>query len=111
MFELKRRMTIGAFTVLENAILCVGQNKGYFVFDDEGKKIYPEGEGQFNPYLVQVSIDNLNFRRGPGTKYISNGFIPAGIYTIVDEQDGWGLLKAYAEKHNGWVCLEYTERV
>ena len=102
---------IGAFTVLENAILCVGQNKGYSVFDENGKKVYPEEEAQFTPYFVRVSIDNLNFRRGPGTHYISNGFIPVGIYTIVDEQDGWGLLKAYAEKRNGWVCLEYVERV
>jgi hypothetical protein len=33
------------------------------------------------------------------------------VYTIVDEQDGWGLLKAYAEKRNGWVKLSYTEKV
>ena len=102
---------IGAFTVLENAILCVRQNPGYSVFDEDGKRIYPEGEGEFTPYLVRVSIDHLNFRKGPGTKYISNGFIPVGIYTIVDEKNGWGLLKAYAEKQNGWVCLNYVEKV
>lgn len=37
--------------------------------------------------------------------------IPVGIYTIVDEQDGWGLLKAYAEGRNSWIKLSYTEKV
>lgn len=37
--------------------------------------------------------------------------IEPGAYTIVDEQDGWGLLKAYAEKRNGWIKLSYTSKV
>ena len=41
----------------------------------------------------------------------SYGYIEPGVYTIVDEQDGWGLLKAYAEKRNGWVKLSYTGKV
>ena len=102
---------VGAFTVLENAILCVGQNPGYSVFDEEGKRIYPEGENKFTPYLVRVSIDDLNFRKGPGTHYISKGFIEPGIYTIIDEENGWGLLKAYGAKKDGWICLKYTTRM
>ena len=101
---------IGAFTVLENAILCVGQNPGYAVFDEDGKKVYP-ADSAFTPYLVRVTIDDLNFRRGPGTHYISNGFIEPGIYTIIDEENGWGLLKAYGAKKDGWVCLKYTMRM
>ena len=34
-----------------------------------------------------------------------------GAYTIVEERDGWGLLKAYADRRNGWVYLAYTEEV
>ena len=33
---------IGAFTVLENAKLCVDANPGYAAFDDYGKQVYPE---------------------------------------------------------------------
>ena len=44
-------------------------------------------------------------------EYASYGYIEPGVYTIVDEQDGWGLLKAYADKRNGWIKLSYTERI
>lgn len=63
------------------------------------------------PYLVRISISDLNYRKGPGTSYASYGYIKPGVYTIVDEQDGWGLLKAYADKRNGWVKLSYTQKV
>lgn len=63
------------------------------------------------PYLVRISISDLNYRKGPGTSYASYGYIEPGVYTIVDEQDGWGLLKAYADKRNGWIKLSYTERI
>ena len=63
------------------------------------------------PYHVRISISDLNYRRRPGVNYDSWGYIEPGVYTIVDEQDGWGLLKAYADKRNGWVKLSYTERI
>ena len=63
------------------------------------------------PYLVRIKISDLNYRKGPSTAYESYGYIEPGIYTIVDEQDGWGLLKAYADQRNGWIKLSYTERV
>ena len=63
------------------------------------------------PYLVRVSIKDLNYRKGPGTSYASYGYIEPGIYTIVDEKDGWGLLKAYADKRNGWISLKYATRI
>ena len=100
---------IGAFTVLKNAMLCVDANPGYAAFDDDSKQVYPKME--FSPYLVRVSIKDLNYRKGPGTSYASYGYIEPGVYTIVEEQNGWGLLKAYADKRNGWIKLSYTERV
>ena len=59
------------------------------------------------PYLVLVSIANLNIRKGPGTDYDKKGTIPKGVYTIVDEQNGFGKLKSGA----GWICLSYTTKV
>jgi hypothetical protein len=63
------------------------------------------------PYLVRITIPDLNYRKGPSTSYDSYGYIEPGVYTIVDEQDGWGLLKAYADKRNGWVKLSYTTKL
>ena len=67
----------------------------------------PDPAPAFQPYLVKVTVDALNIRKGPGTKYEKVGCIKTyGIYTIVEEQDGWGKLKSGA----GWICLKYTER-
>ena len=102
---------IGAFTVFQNAKNCVDANPGYAAFDDNGNQVYPVVAQTFEPYLVKVSIDDLNYRKGPSTSYASYGYIPVGVYTIVDEQDGWGLLKAYADKRNGWISLAYAKRI
>lgn len=66
----------------------------------------------FSPYKVRVSIKDLNIRKGPGTNYVSNGFCPVGVYTIIEESDGagatkWGKLKSGA----GWISLDYAKRV
>lgn len=59
-------------------------------------------------YLVKVTADALNIRKGPGTNYGINGSITnKGTYTIVQTQGNWGKLKSGA----GWICLDYTKRV
>lgn len=69
------------------------------------------------PYKVRVGISDLNIRTGPGTNYGKTGkFTGKGVFTIVEEADGpgaskWGLLKSYADKHNGWISLDYVVRV
>ena len=63
------------------------------------------------PFLVKVDRDNLNIRTGPGLKYNSIGFTGKGKFTIVETSNNWGLLKAYSKKRDGWVCLDYTEKV
>lgn len=62
----------------------------------------------FAPYLVRVTADALNIRKGPGTSYAITGCIrdKGGIYTIVEEQGTWGMLKSGA----GWISLNYTEK-
>ena len=102
---------IGAFTVFQNAKNCVDANPGYAAFDDNGNQVYPDVQAAFSPYLVRITITDLNYRKGPSTSYDSYGYIEPGVYTIVDEQDGWGLLKAYASERNGWVKLSYTGRL
>lgn len=58
-------------------------------------------------YKVKVTVDALNIRKGAGTKFAITGVIrDRGVYTIVEESDGWGKLKSGA----GWICLKYTQR-
>lgn len=59
-------------------------------------------------FLVRVTASELNIRSGPGTNYGINGVIKdRGVYTIVQEQNGWGKLKSGV----GWIALNYTQRV
>ena len=102
---------IGAFTVFQNAKNCVDANPGYAAFDDNGNQVYPSVQTAFTPYLVRITISDLNYRKGPSTSYSSYGYIEPGVYTIVDEQDGWGLLKAYAAERNGWISLKYATKL
>lgn len=63
------------------------------------------------PYVVKVSVPDLNIRKGPGSEYPKTGKVTGvGSFTIVDEQDGWGLLKAYQTNRDGWISLNYTQR-
>lgn len=89
------------------------KNPGTFVFSNDGIAIYPnanmvEQPTVFKPYLVQVSIGNLNIRKGPGTSYVTIGkYTGKGVFTIVEEQNGWGKLKSGA----GWISLAYTTKL
>ena len=59
------------------------------------------------PYTVKVTATALNVRKGPGTGYaITTAIRDKGVYTIVEEQNGWGRLKSGA----GWISLAYTEK-
>lgn len=64
------------------------------------------------PYLVRITADALNIRKGAGTNYGKNGcIIDKGVYTIVEEREGkgatlWGKLKSGA----GWISLDYTKK-
>lgn len=102
------------------------QGKGWAAGEKYGKKILSilnsivsEGKVQFMesltlsaPYMVRVAIPDLNIRRGPGKSYQKTGkFTGVGIFTIVEESDGWGLLKAYQEKQDGWISLAFTTRI
>ena len=83
------------------------------------KAVMEEGQVQFMesltlsaPYMVRVAIPDLNIRKGPGTSYPKTGkFTGVGVFTIVEEKDGWGLLKAYQEKRDGWISLAFTTRI
>lgn len=102
----------GAFKSLENAKKCADEHPGHSVFDESGKAVYTKAAA-FKPYLVRVSIPDLNIRRGPGTDKPKTGKVTGvGVFTIVEEADGkgasrWGKLKSNA----GWISLDYASRI
>lgn len=102
----------GAFHSLENAKRCADENAGYAVFDKAGKVLYT-GKTGFSPYLVRVSVTDLNIRKGPGTNYARTGkYTGKGVFTIVEEVGGqgaskWGRLKSGA----GWISLDFAEKI
>lgn len=65
------------------------------------------------PYLVKITTNVLNIRKGPGTGFAKTGSITdRGTYTIVEEKTEnearkWGKLKSGA----GWIALEYTKKL
>ena len=70
--------------------------------------------GTFKPYRVNVSISDLNIRKGPGTNYAKTGkYTGKGVFTIVAEskgtgsKKGWGKLKSGA----GWISLDYATKL
>lgn len=110
---------IGAYKVLDNAKKKVDENSGYKVFDASGNVVYPAAStpaptpSKDTSYKVQVSIANLNIRKGPGTNYDRTGqFTGKGIFTIVQESKGagatlWGKLKSGA----GWISLNFAKKL
>lgn len=108
---------LGAYKVLANAKKIADANPGYYVFDDAGTAVYPTtqiSQTTALPYLVNVSIKDLNIRSGPGTNYGRTGsFTCIGTFTIVEVKAGqgatagWGKLKSGA----GWISLDYAKRV
>lgn len=60
------------------------------------------------PYIVKITASELNIRSNAGMQYPIVGVIKdQGVYTITDENNGWGKLKSGA----GWICLEYTKKL
>lgn len=82
---------------------------------DEGEKeASGKSTGKGTPYLVRVSVADLNIHTGPGTDYSRTGkFTGKGTFTITEEKDGrgskkgWGKLKSGA----GWISLDYCKKI
>ena len=85
------------------------------MFDVNGVNIYTSNTTAAEvPFLVKVSITDLNIRTGPGTDYAKTGrFTGKGVFTIVEVKSGkgsttgWGRLKSGA----GWISLDYAAKI
>ena len=70
------------------------------------------GENRNLPFLVKISISDLNMRKGPGVNHSRVQFCPPGVYTIVAVSEGagasmWGKLKSGI----GWLSLDFCRRL
>ena len=109
---------LGAYKVLDNAKKKVDENSGYKVFDASGNVVYPAAStpaptpSKDTSYKVQVSIANLNIRKGPGTIYDVQGQITdTKRYTVVEESAGVGSAKGWGRlKAGGWVALDWVKK-
>ncbi len=106
----------GAFKILDNAKKCADQNPGYKVFDADGNVVYEPKTDETSekvPFLVKVSISDLNIRKGPGTDYGRVQFCPVGVYTIVEVKSGKGALAGWGRLKSGigWISLDFVNRV
>jgi len=108
----------GAYKTLSNAKKCADANPGYFVFDADGKVVYPVAANVSSidgtPFKVKVAAMDLRIRTGPGTDYGTTGkFTGIGTFTITEVKSGkgstagWGKLKSGA----GWISLDYAKRI
>lgn len=102
----------GAFYDLSNAKKCADKNKGYSVFDENGKAVYTsKATNSTSSFKVQISISDLNIRKGPGTNYAATGkFTGKGVFTIVETKQGTGSAKGWGKLKSGagWIALDYA---
>lgn len=105
----------GAFNNLSNAKKCADQNSGYSVFDENGKAVYTsKATNSTSSFKVQISISDLNIRKGPGTNYATTGrFTDKGVFTIVETKQGTGSAKGWGKLKSGagWIALDYATKI
>ena len=94
------------------AQMAGSSNKEWEAFKKDVKNILTTGaiskEVATDSYLVKITANVLNVRKGPGTGYGVATTVKKGeVYTIVQELNKWGKLKSGA----GWISLAYTEKV
>jgi len=68
----------------------------------------------FEPYRVNVTISDLNIRKGPGTNYAKTGkYTGKGVFTIVAESEGTGSTKGWGKLKSGagWISLDYATKL
>ena len=99
------------------AQMAGSSNAEWKAFKEDVKRILTTGsiskevateEQNAVPYLVKITADELNVRKGPSTNYDVVTTVKEGeVFTIVQELNGWGKLKSGA----GWIKLSYTKKV
>jgi N-acetylmuramoyl-L-alanine amidase CwlA len=65
-------------------------------------------KGESVNYRVRITADALNVRKEPNASAkVVTTVSKNNVFTIVEEKDGWGLLKSQV----GWINLSYTTKI
>ena len=81
---------------------------GQTYYDKYAKGIAPVQPSTDLPYVVRITADVLNVRKGPGTQYDVVRTVSKGeAFTIIELSGNWGRLKSKV----GWIDLSYTTRL
>lgn len=95
---------IGAFTVLQNAKNMADKNKGYFVFDSSGKKVYtPASGGSTSKNTVTVKGKNSYIRADARCDAKTLKTVKVGTKLTWIADDGWGWSKVSVGGVTGWI--------
>ena len=76
--------------------------------------IHQKATNSTSSFKVQISISDLNIRKGPGTNYATTGkFTGKGVFTIVETKQGTGSAKGWGKLKSGagWIALDYATRI
>lgn len=61
---------------------------------------------------VRINTDSLNVRKQPNTSsQVISTVKKDYVFTIVEVNGDWGLLKSYESGRNGWINLKYTKKL
>ncbi len=102
---------LGVFTITERSgdwgKLKSGAGWIYLGRTDWVKILTAPAASPSSTFKVEVLVNDLRIRKGPGTNYDAAGFTGYGVFTITEEKNGWGKLKSGA----GWIYLENSRWV
>lgn len=69
-------------------------------------------------FRVKAKDLPVNIRIGPGFSYATTGdYVEQDPVTIIEvvqrkgSESGWGLIEKYELRRDGWVALDFTQRV
>lgn len=65
-------------------------------------------------FKVQISISDLNIRKGPGTNYATTGrFTGKEVFTVVETKQGTGSAKGWGKLKSGvgLISLDYATKI
>jgi len=99
----------GTYLYNKHPEIAAEVNKRLGVNDATTVRMYP-----FEPYRVNVTISDLNIRKGPGTNYAKTGkYTGKGVFTIVAESEGTGSTKGWGKLKSGagWISLDYATKL
>lgn len=93
------------------------KSKAKYICEEVNKQISKETKpatSKPKSFKVQVSISDLNIRKGPGTNYKGIGaYTGKGVFTIVETKAGKGSTKGWGKLKSGmgWISLDYAKRI